>query len=161
MQRIGGVFVSLGLLFASPSSAEVLFVCGNPNASDAASPQGRHALRNLELQPVSAMPRPQMNGDGDQIALWKDEDGFDVFINWNQAEEFSVKELGANVVANAFSTDFVHLLVAYSDEAAIEHFVFAAEPGGFGTLMWTQGPADDDTQATSGPLESSVMCVTP
>ena len=159
MQRIGVVFVSFGLFFASPASAEVLFVCGNPNASKSASPRVEHALRDFELQPVSAMPRPEM--DGDQIALLKGEDGFDLLINWNQAEEFSVREMGASVVANAFGTDFVHLLVAYSDEAAVEHFIFAAEPGGFGTMMWTQGLAGEGTSANGGALESSAMCVTP
>ena len=159
MKRFAVIFLTLGTLIASPSSAEILFVCGNPNVSDAEASRGGHALRNFELQPVSAMPRPQMNGD--QIALWKGEDGFDLLINWNQAEEFSLKKSGANVVANAFGVDFVHLLVAYPEQPAIEHFIFAAEPDGFGNLIWTRGPADDETQANSASLQSSAMCVTP
>jgi hypothetical protein len=90
------------------------------------------------------------------VALWRDEEGFDILINWGRSDEQSLRAEGAQVSGDAPSSVFVHLMVAYAD-GELEHFLFDLDESGAGELLRTAAP---DAPAAS-PSESIATCLKP
>jgi hypothetical protein len=159
MRRSAIVFLVLGTVFATPAAAEVMFVCANPDAPKASSSRSAQAMGVLELQPVSASPRSKMQGE--QIALWRGDDGFDLILNWNRRDEISLKKTGVAIVGNAVGDGFVHLLVSYTEDTPVEHLIFTAEHDGLGKLTWVTALSDDAEASENAIRDTSTVCVTP
>lgn len=159
MRRTGLVFLVLGAIFVTPAAAEVMFVCANPDAPDIASSPSSQALEAFQLQPVSASLRPKMQGE--QIALWRDLDGFDLLLNWNRQDEISLKESGVGIIGNAMGDGFVHLLVSYTEDTPIEHLIFSADHDGLGKLTLVTASSDESGSSQDAVHDTSTVCVTP
>ncbi len=67
------------------------------------------------------------------IALWHDESGFDVLMNWGETREHSLRADGAQIIGAAPKSDLVHLMVAHAD-GGFEHFLFNLDENGSGEL---------------------------
>ena len=68
------------------------------------------------------------------IALWRDDSGFDVLINWGEPDERSLRADGAQIIGGSPSSDLVHLMVAHA-EGDLEHFLFNLGEDGSGELL--------------------------
>lgn len=75
------------------------------------------------------------------IALWRDDAGFDVLINWGETNERSLRADGAQIIGGAPSSDLVHLMVAHA-EGGLEHFLFNLNEDGSGELMRSSASGD-------------------
>jgi hypothetical protein len=68
------------------------------------------------------------------IALWRDDEGFDILIDWGGSDQKSLRAEGAQVIGAAPSSEFVHLMVAYKS-GSLEHFLFNLDGDGAGELL--------------------------
>ena len=73
------------------------------------------------------------------IALWRDDDGFDVLMNWGETDQHSLRADGAQIIGAAPSSELVHLMVAHGD-GGLEHFLFSLDEDGSGELLRSRGP---------------------
>lgn len=113
----------------TPASAEILAICANPTQSAAGSEWSR---------PLAGSIIP-LGGRVDEldkamIALWRDDAGFDILINWRETNEHSLRADGAQIIGAAPSPGLVHLMVAHA-EGELEHFLFSLREDGSGELM--------------------------
>jgi hypothetical protein len=137
----------------TPASAEILTVCANSTQSSASFerlPPGRFASTII---PLSGQARIE---DDALIALWRDDKGFDILVNWHESDEHSLRAEGAQVIGAAPSPALVHLMVAYPD-GALEHFLFSLNDKGAGELLRS---ASSDAPGASS-FESNAICVKP
>ena len=91
------------------------------------------------------------------IALWHDDDGFDVLVNWGETDEHSLRADGAQIIGAAPGSDLVHLMVAYGD-GALEHFLFSLDKDGSGELL-RSGASDAPGGSTFD--SANAVCVKP
>jgi len=87
------------------------------------------------------------------IALWRDDAGFDVLINWGETNEHSLRAEGAQIIGAAASSELVHLMVAHA-EGELEHFLFNLHEDGSGELIRSSASGDTDAPANA-------VCVKP
>ena len=158
MTRLRLPLFSLFLLMASPASAEILFVCGGAAATDAAfsgSSEFSRLMAPTRISTASGNAIP----DG-QIALSQDENGYDLVLNWGETNAQSLRDAGASITGTGFGTSLVHLVVARSETAPLEHFIFREDRNRLGELVWAQGP-DSNTSSDAASLEHQAICVLP
>src|SRR6185503_14729978 len=113
------VIVTTAAPIVTPVSAQVLTVCANP-AQSSVTPD-RFPSRRLAdvIIPLSG----RANTDGEAlIALWQDDTGFDILMNWGESGQHSLRADGAQIVGMAPNSEVVHLMVAHAD-GGFEHFL--------------------------------------
>ncbi len=158
MTRLGLPLFSLFLLVANSASAEILFVCGGAAEADAAFSGSSEFSRLMAPTRVSTT-----SGTGfieGQIALSQDEIGYDLVLNWGEANARSLRKAGASITGTGFGTSFVHLVVARSETAPLEHFIFREDRNRLGELVWAQG-SDTESSSETTRLERQAICVLP
>jgi hypothetical protein len=89
--------------------------------------------------------------------LWRDDKGFDVLVNWGEADQHSLRSDGAQIVGAAPSRELVHLMVAH-DDGGLEHFLFKLDEDGSGKLLRSLAA---DVPGTPAPSSASAVCVRP
>jgi hypothetical protein len=138
------VIATVGASIFMPAAAQVLTVCTNSAAPERFSP------RRLadSIIPLSGHADA---GDESLIALWKDDIGFDILVDWGKSNQHSMRADGAEILGMAPDPELVHLMVAHSD-GGLEHFLFSLDANGSGELLRS---ASDD-----GP-DTNALCVKP
>jgi hypothetical protein len=81
-----------------------------------------------------------------QIALARDDKGFDVVLNWHDEGERSLRASGADILDMAVGANLIHLMVAGGD--SLEHFLFSLDDHGAGELLWSSASGDTDARTT-------------
>ena len=143
--------VTVSVLFVVPAAAEVLTVCANP-AQSSAGPE-RFPTKRLADAIIPLSGRTSTDDDT-LVALWQDDDGFDILMNWGESSQHSLRKDGAQIIGMAPDLELVHLMVAHAD-GGLEHFLFDLDGNGSGELL--------RTGATAGapPVSSNAVCVKP
>jgi hypothetical protein len=132
-----------------PASAEVVTVCGT--TADA-SRDGPATIFSGPVQRLGGRADPEIES---LIALWRDDQGFDILVQWGESGQHSLRSDGAQIIGMSPDLDFVHLLVAH--EGALEHFLFNLDERGSGELVRSGG--DDAAGASLGATPAA--CVKP
>ena len=141
------VIVTAAVSMTTPASAQVLTVCANPVQSSA-TPERFTPPRLADfIIPLSGRPDA---GDDSLIALWKDDNGFDILVNWGKSDQHSLRADGAQILGAAPDPELVHLMVAHSD-GGLEHFLFSLDANGSGELLRSPSEGSD----------TSAVCVKP
>ncbi len=91
------------------------------------------------------------------VALWRDDIGFDVLINWGETNQHSLRADGAQIIGAAPNSELVHLMVAHGD-GGLEHFLFDLDQDGSGELLRSGAASVPDPSAV---VSSNAMCVKP
>ena len=142
--------VTMVASFVTPASAEILTVCANSTQSSA----GSEWLPSRPLANAIVPLGGRMDqSDAAMIALWRDDSGFDVLINWGETNQHSLRADGAQIIGAAPSSELVHLMVAHA-EGDLEHFLFNLHDDGSGELMRSSASGDLDPS-------SNAVCVKP
>jgi hypothetical protein len=139
--------------FVTPASAEILTVCANSTQSNAS----REPLPSRRLAdsiiPLSGRADADENA---LIALWQDDSGFDILVNWGESGQHSLRAEGAQIIGAAPSSALVHLMVAHGD-GGLEHFLFSLDDEGAGQLV--RSLAGEVPGAAAG--STNAICVKP
>ena len=143
--------VTMATSFVTPASAEILTVCANSTQSSAASEWLPSRSLADAIIPLGGRTDPS---NAAMIALWRDDIGFDVLVNWGETGEHSLRADGAQIIGAAPSSDLVHLMVAHA-EGDLEHFLFSLHEDGSGELM--RSSASDGGPAAP----SNAVCAKP
>lgn len=147
------VIVTMAASIVTPASAEVLTVCANPEQSLASSE--RFVSRRLADAIIPLSGRTDSDDDA-LIALWQDDAGFDILVNWGERDQHSLRADGAQILGMAPSLELVHLMVSHGD-GSLEHFLFSLDTDGSGDLL--RSLAGDVPGAE--PVSSNAVCVKP
>jgi hypothetical protein len=147
------VIVTATASIVTPASAQLLTVCAS-SAQSSAAPQ-RFPSRKLADALIPLSGRANANHDA-LIALWQDDEGFDILVNWGARDQRSLRADGAQILGMTPSPDLVHLMVAHSD-GGLEHFLFNLDATGSGELL--RSLADD--VSGSDAESSNAVCVKP
>jgi len=139
--------VTVAASTVTPAAAQVLTVCANPSQSSAT--HERFPSRRLADSIIPLSGRPDA-GDDSLIALWKDDNGFDILVNWGKRDQHSLRADGAQILGMAPDPELVHLMVAHGD-GGLEHFLFSLDANGSGELL--RSPSDGS--------DTSAVCVKP
>ena len=141
LQRLSIVtaIVTVAASIVTPAAAEILAVCANSAQSSESSANSGWS------RPLASAIIP-LGGRLDEsnsamIALWRDDSGFDVLINWGESSEHSLRTDGAQIIGGAPSSGLVHLMVAHA-EGELEHFLFNLNEDGSGELMRRSASGD-------------------
>ena len=152
MTAIVTVIVTAAASTVTSASAQVLTVCAAPAQSSAVAERpASRALADV-LIPLSGQASAAEDA---LIALWQDDNGFDILVNWGESDEHSLRAEGAQILGMAPSPEFIHLMVAHSD-GGLEHFLFSLDASGAGELLRSlagDAPGSDE--------ESNAICVKP
>jgi len=140
------IIVTTCASIVTPASAQLLTVCASPAQSHAAP--DRFPSRALADALIPLGGRANTAGDA-LIALWHDENGFDILLNWGDEDQHSLRREGAEILGDSPTFDIVHLIVVR--EGQLEHFLFDLDERGSGELL---------RSAAEGADESSV-CIPP
>jgi len=139
-------------ILATPASAKILFVCGG-----AAQPEADFSNRS-DLSRLFEATRISTTADAGnlsgQVALFEDENGYDVVLNWGEDNQQSLRDSGASILGNGFGTSLVHLMVSRGADEPLQHFVFSEENNRLGQLVHT-------SQGSEGEAEQKTLCVLP
>jgi hypothetical protein len=123
--------VTTAASIVTPASAEILTLCTNSTQSSATlEPFARTRFAGT-LFPLSGHTRVE---DDALIALWRDDEGFDILLNWGRRDQQSLRAEGAQVIGAAPSSELIHIMVAY-ESGALEHFLFNLDDDGAGELL--------------------------
>lgn len=141
-------------LFVTPASAEILTVCASSTQSVAA-PE-RLPSKRLAGAIVPLGSRTDAEDDA-LIALWRDDSGFDVLMNWGETDQHSLRADGAQIIGAAPSSELVHLMVAHGD-GGLEHFLFKLDENGSGQLVRSLAA---DVPGATGPSSVNAVCLKP
>jgi hypothetical protein len=137
------VIVTAAASFATPASAQVLTVCADP--SHASATPGRFSTRRLANGIIPLSGRTNTDDDA-LIALWQDDTGFDILMNWGKSDQHSLRADGAQILGMAPDPGLVHLMVAHAD-GGLEHFLFSLDSNGSGELLRSLSDGGPDTNA--------------
>ena len=143
------VIVTMAASIVTPVSAQVLTVCANPTQSSATP--DRFPSRRLADAIIPLGGRANTDDDA-LIALWQDDGGFDILVNWGESDQHSLRADGAQIIGMAPNSELVHLMVAHAD-GNIEQFLFNLDTNGSGELLRS---AAGDASASS-----KAVCVEP
>jgi hypothetical protein len=143
---------ALVVTIATPASAEILAVCGNLNTASTRAPAA--ILSSAPGLPDAAAPK-----DRAQIALLRDDQGFDLLLNWGEQSQHSLRAEGADILGNEMGGNFVHLVVARTGGHSLEHFLFNLNEQGFGELVWSM--SRDGNGQDGGIMTAESVCVRP
>ena len=139
MIRGGLPFVTVFALFVTPALADVVTVCDMPSQFPTSASQ---AAPFAKLSRALAGSRDNFGpAMAPQIALARDERGFDVVLNWRNDGEKSLRAAGADIYGMETGPNLVHLMVE-RDAGNLEHFLFSLDDDGAGELLWS-----DETDA--------------
>ena len=138
--------VTVAASIVTPAAAEILAVCAN-SAQSSESTGWSSPLADAIIPLGGRLDE----SNSAMIALWRDDAGFDVLINWGETRERSLRADGAQIVGGAPSSDLVHLMVAHA-EGGLEHFLFNLNEDGSGELM---------RSSTSGDPAAPSVCTKP
>jgi len=142
------VIVTGGASVSVPAAAQVLTVCAS-SAQSSTIPERLSTHRLAD----SIIPLGGRSDAADDflVALWKDDKGFDILVNWGTSHQHSLRADGAQILGMAPGPELVHLMVAHSD-GALEHFLFSLSANGSGELL--RSASNDGPDANS-------ICVKP
>src|SRR5258708_31445049 len=132
MSRLGILIVTVWALFVMPALAEVVTVCSRPNLT---------ALPATQIAPLAKLSQAfadarlgSETGAVSQVALARDDKGFDVVLNWHDVGEQSLRASGADILDMALGANLIHLMVARGADS-LEHFLFSLDDDGAGQLL--------------------------
>jgi hypothetical protein len=140
--------------FVTPASAQVLTVCATPAQSSAST--DRFPSRRLADAIIPLSGRTNTDDDA-LIALWQDDNGFDILMNWGESDQHSLRADGAQIIGAAPSSELVHLMVAHAD-GGLEHFLFSLDAEGSGEVLRSLA---GDIPSSSAPSSTNAVCVKP
>jgi hypothetical protein len=146
------VIVTTAASIVTPASAEILTVCANSTQSSA-GPEPR-PVRRLADAIIPLGGRSDEESEA-MVALWRDDSGFDILMNWGETDQHSLRADGAQIIGTAPSAEVVHLMVAH--DGALEHFLFSLDEDGAGELL--RSAASDAAGASA--FGSNAVCVKP
>jgi len=141
------------IVTAASAQAQVLTVCASPAQSSAIPDRFPSPRLADAIIPLSGRADTDENT---LIALWKDDKGFDILVNWGESDQHSLRADGAQIVGMAPSSELVHLMVAHGD-GGLEHFLFSLDANGSGELL--RSLAGDVPDAA--PVSSNTVCAKP
>ena len=141
-------------LFVTPASAEILTVCANSTHSSAAPERLPSKRLAGTIIPLGSRTEAE---DEALIALWRDDNGFDVLMNWGETDQHSLRAEGAQIIGAAPSSELVHLMVAHGD-GGLEHFLFKLDENGSGQLLRSLAA---DVPGAPAPRSANAVCVKP
>ena len=145
------VIVTAAASVVTPASAQVLTVCATPAQSSATAE--RFPMRRLADAIIPLSGRPDTAVDDDTlIALWQDDKGFDILVNFGKRDQHSLRADGAQILGMAPDNELVHLMVAHGD-GGLEHFLFDLDENGSGELLRIS--SDNDV------ADTTAVCVKP
>ncbi|MGH6814273.1 MAG: hypothetical protein ACREC6_01055 [Hyphomicrobiaceae bacterium] len=147
------VIVAVTASIVTPASAQLLTVCASP-AQSSAAPE-RFPSRSL-ADALVLLGGHAKTGDASLIALWHDDNGFDILVNWGERDQHSLRSGGAQILGMSPSPQLVHLMVSHSD-GDLEHFLFSLDADGSGELL--RRLAGDVSGSDAEP--SNAVCVKP
>ena len=145
------VIVTTAASIVTPASAQVLTVCANPVQS---SPE-HFSSRSLADAIIPLSGRTETS-ESELIALWQDDNGFDILVNWGERDQHSLRADGAQILGMAPDTELVHLMVAHAD-GGLEHFLFDLDANGSGELLRSRSSDVPDEDAVS----TNAICAKP
>jgi hypothetical protein len=121
----------MSVALAVPASAKVLTVCGGSPILDAPS------RAEIPARPFAALAyaAPGALVKAARIALTQDEAGYDIHRDWSEEGGHSLRQAGAQILSLGLDSGIVHLMVARSDVAPIEHYLFQLDASGDGELL--------------------------
>jgi hypothetical protein len=144
MRHFGASIVTVLALFVTPAVGEVVTVCSKLNLTP---------LPAAQIAPLAKLSRElagarfqSATGAVSQIALARDDKGFDVVLNWHDEGERSLRASGADILDMAVGANLIHLMVAGGD--SLEHFLFSLDDHGAGELLWSSASGDTDARTT-------------
>lgn len=141
------VIVTVGASVSEAAAAQLLTVCANSTQS--AATQERFVPHRLAGSVIPLSGRPDV-GDDSLIALWKDDNGFDILVNWGKSDQHSLRADGAEILGMAPDSELVHLMVAHGD-GGLEHFLFSLDENGSGELLRSSSDGPDTSAACVKP----------
>src|SRR3979490_1269436 len=141
MGRLGISIVTVLALFVTPAMADVVTVCSRPNLTP---------LSATQLAPLAKLSQAfadarlgSATGPAPQVALARDDKGFDVVLNWHDEGEQSLRASGADILDTTLGDNLIHLMVA-GGTGSLEHFLFSLDDDGAGELLWSRASDDSD-----------------
>jgi len=140
--------------FVTPAAAEILTVCANSTQTSAV-PE-RFPSRRLAGAIIPLGSRTQAEDDA-LIALWRDAEGFDVLMNWGEADQHSLRADGAQIIGTSPNSELVHLMVAHGD-GGLEHFLFKLDESGAGQLLRSLAA---EVPGAPPPSSANAVCIKP
>ena len=146
--------VTATVSFVTPAAAEILTVCAT-STQNSAAPE-RFPSRRLAGAIIPLGSRVEAEDDS-LIALWRDADGFDLLMNWGEADQHSLRADGAQIIGASPNSELVHLMVGHGD-GGLEHFLFKLDQSGTGQLLRSL-PAE--VPGASAPSSDNAVCVKP
>jgi hypothetical protein len=144
------VIVTTATSMVTPAAAQVLTVCANPSQNSATSE--RFPYRRLADAIIPLSGRTETRDDDSLIALWRDDKGFDILVNFGKRDQHSLRADGAQILGMAPDNELVHLMVARGD-GGLEHFLFDLDANGAGELL--RSSSDNDVP------DITAVCVKP
>jgi len=145
--------VTMTASIVTPASAEVLTVCTSPAQKSASA--DRFSSRPLANAIIPLSGRTAADDDA-LIALWQDDEGFDILLNWGESSQRSLRADGAQIIGAAPDLELVHLMVA-DPQGRLEHFLFDLDADGSGELLRTSAAEVPGLDAIS----SNAICAKP
>src|SRR5258706_15215793 len=132
-------------VFVTPAVAEVVTICSRPNFAPLSATQMAPLAK---LSQVFADARlGSTTGAVAQVALARDDKGFDVVLNWHGEGEQSLRASGADILDTSLGANLVHLMVA-GGSGSLEHFLFSLDDDGAGELLWSRASDDSDAHTS-------------
>jgi len=144
MGRLGFSIVTVLALFVTPAIAEVVTVCDRPELDSTLAAQVA-PLAKLS-QAFASARLGSATGAAAQIALARDDKGFDLVLNWHDQGERSLRASGADILDMTLGPNLVHLMVSRG-AGSPEHFLFSLDDDGAGDLLWSGASDDTDARA--------------
>src|SRR5258708_24092345 len=129
----------------TPAVADVVTVCARPNLAVLPATQ-MAPLAKLSQAFADARLAPT-TGAVSRVALARDDKGFDVVLNWQDAREQSLRASGADILDTTLGDNLIHLMVA-GGAGSLEHFLFSLDDDGAGELLWSRAPDDSDARTS-------------
>jgi hypothetical protein len=145
MVRVLGILVGVAVTFAAPAFGKVVTVCGGlPQALE----DNRAEVPAARPFAAYAYAAPGALIRSNRVALTEDAAGYDITLNWGEADEHSLRREGAEVLSMGLDESLVHLMVARYEASAVEHYLFQLDARGAGELL-SGADTDDETSGLS------------
>ena len=142
--------IMTSIVTPTPAAAEIVTVCGARSAGvEAMTPP----VFASPLQRLGAQQEPEI---ASLLALWRDENGFDILLHWGETDQTSLRQQGAEIIGASPTLDFVHLMVGR--EGNLEHFLFSLNEEGSGELLRS---GTDGQTGDSAAVSPNAVCIRP
>lgn len=140
--------------FVTPAAAEILTVCTSSTQTSAAPEPFPSRRLAGSIIPLGSRIAAE---DDTLIALWRDAEGFDLLMNWGEADQHSLRADGAQIIGTSPNSELVHLMVGHGD-GGLEHFLFKLDESGAGQLLRS---STAEVPGASAPTSANAVCVKP